>query len=205
MTKPAFFKHHADTVDLIQKLQEGSSHRDLRMMARFQQPLASWHQKGPQRCCWGQRDRAGPSGISKKQFWLQNISSLQPTAFAPLKHSCDHVPVSLSQSRKGIRVRTETIKSQPTSPGEALCSPRSPVHPSPRGRRGPKTISSKLQECRVLARLRGSCNSSSPWPSALLLMAPGASLIHNPSSKIQTCSQQLCGFPTDIHCRDNGE
>lgn len=43
----------------------------------------------------------------------------------------------------------------------------------------------------MLARPSSSCNSSSPWPSALLQMAPGAFIIHNPSSKIQTCSRQL--------------
>lgn len=43
----------------------------------------------------------------------------------------------------------------------------------------------------MLARPSSSCSSSSPWPSALLQMAPGASIIHNPSSTIQTRSQQL--------------
>lgn len=35
MTKPAFFKHHADTADLMEKQQERSSHRDCLMVARF--------------------------------------------------------------------------------------------------------------------------------------------------------------------------
>lgn len=43
----------------------------------------------------------------------------------------------------------------------------------------------------MLARPSSSCNSSSPWLSALLQPAPGACVIHSPSSRMQTRSRQL--------------
>lgn len=99
--------------------------------------------------------------------------------------------MSHSQGRKGICVRTETIKSHPPCSGEALCPPGSPAQHSLRSKQGPGTISSGLQVCRVPERPSSSSSSCSPWPSALPQMPPGAPIAHNPSRRIQTCWQQL--------------
>lgn len=67
---------------------------------------------------------------------------------------------------------------------------------------GPGATSSELQVCRV--PVRSSCNSCSPWPSALPLGSRGSwstqSQQQNPNMLAAAC-----GFPTDIPCRDNGD